>query len=401
MSVAVAEGRNANPKGRCSRWIWHLFPHVCLTFSLIVYTMLGALMFQQIEKKKNPYDESMEFRAVVHEVVKTVQNHTGPSMQQDFLNEIEKILKTFNTKKQHNQNWTFYGSLLFCCTVFTTVGYGQIYPVTTEGKVACILYALVGIPLMLLLISDVGDMLAVLLSKAYARLSLFFKQLVLNCLRRLQRDGKALPTHQKQAASADDTYNFSPDVVVQESLDIQQVIRTQASFRRKSFQLRNNKEIFDQIIVKENFKHLGENFKSSLTKSSSCPELDRVHQQTDKFFIDIGQEMDKFKVPLLVILLVVFGYIVICSQILRQWENELKPFDAFYFTFITLTTIGFGDIVPKHPMYFMLIFLFIVMGMAILSMAFKLGQSQIVCFYRRCIKCLSMGKVIHKDLESM
>ncbi|XP_052009412.1 potassium channel subfamily K member 18 [Xyrauchen texanus] len=398
MSVAVEEGRKSNAKGRCATWMWRLFPHVCLILSLIVYTTLGALMFCQIEK--NHFNESAEFRAVVRKVVETVQNHTESSMQQDLLNNIETILKAFSTKKEQNQNWTFYGSLFFCCTVFTTVGYGQMYPVTTEGKVACIFYAMVGIPLMLLVISDVGDMLAVLLSKVYARLSLFFNQLVLNCLRSLQSDSKESPPHQVQGSPAEDIYTFSKDVVVHETMDIQRVIRTQSSFRNKSLQLRNNKEIFDRIIVKENFKLQRERFKSSRTKSSSCPELDRVPLQTGKLFTDIGQEMDHFKSPLLVILLVVFGYMVICSQILKRWEKEMDHFDAFYFTFITLTTIGFGDIVPKHPMYFMVTFFFIIMGMAIMSMAFKLGQSKIVSFYRRCIMCLSMGNVLHKDLES-
>lgn len=268
-----------------------------------------------------------------------------------------------------------------------------MYPVTYEGKVACILYAMVGIPLMLIVISDVGDILAVLLSKAYTRLSLFFREQKLHrsCI---HRDDKA--SSPKQDADTDATYMFSQDVLMPEARNIQQVIKTQ-SLRRTSQQKRNNKEIFDRMIIKKNFK-----LKTTLTKSCSCPDLDRMPptKAGSKLFIGIGQEMDRFKVPLLVILLVVFAYMVICSLILRCWEN-LDYFDAFYFTFITLTTIGFGDIVPEHPNYFMVTFLFIVTGMAIMSMAFKLGQSQIVSFYRRCIKTVSMGKVgIHKDLDS-
>ncbi|XP_073682661.1 potassium channel subfamily K member 18 [Garra rufa] len=275
--------------------------------------------------------------------------------------------------------------------------YGRMYPVTFEGKVACILYAMVGIPLMLLVISDVGDILAVLLSKAYTRLSLFVRQRKLHrsCN---QRHEKASPPKQVQGADTEGTYMFSQDVVVHETKNIQQAIKTQASFRRTSLQIRNNKEIFDRMIFTENLK-----LKTALTKSSSCSDLDRFqHPKTNsKLFIGIGQEMNHFKVPLLVILLVVFAYMVVCSQILRRWEKQMDHFDAFYFTFITLTTIGFGDIVPEHPKYFMVTFLFIITGMAILSMAFKLGQSQIVSFYRRGIRCVSMGKVgIHNEPDS-
>ncbi|KAK7152939.1 hypothetical protein R3I93_010995 [Phoxinus phoxinus] len=272
-----------------------------------------------------------------------------------------------------------------------------MYPVTHKGKVACILYAMVGIPLMLLVISDVGDFLAVFLSKAYTRLSLFFSRCMAHRSWSLQRHEKSSPPQQVQGADTDTTYMFN-HVVVHETMNIQKMIRTHSSVRRTSLQRRNNKETFDRIIVKESFR-----VKNSMTKSFSCPDLDRMDSPINcsKLFTGIGEKMDRFNVPLLVILMVVFAYMVVCSQILRCWEKEMDHFDAFYFTFITLTTIGFGDIVPKHPKYLMVTFLFIIMGMAIMSMAFKLGQSQIINCYRRCIKCLSMGKIgIHKDLNS-
>lgn len=269
-----------------------------------------------------------------------------------------------------------------------------MYPITYAGKVACILYAMIGIPLMLLVISDVGDILAVLLSKAYTRLSQVFGQLVQKRSWTLHKDSKTPSSHQGQSAVG----NYKQDALIHDTMTIQQIIRPKSSIKRYSSHRYTNKEVFDWIIVKENFK-----LKGALTKSCSCPELDRMShpRKGSKLFTDIGQEMDRFNVPMLVILLVVFAYMVICSQILTCWETQMNPFDAFYFIFITLTTIGFGDIVPKHPKNFLVTSLFIVMGMAVMSMAFKLGQSRIVCCYRRFIKCLSMGKVgMHKDLES-
>lgn len=257
------------------------------------------------------------------------------------------------------------------------------------------MYAMVGIPLMLLVISDVGDILAVLLSKAYARLSLILRRIRQNRSWSLQKDSKTPLPLQVQN---DGTYTLKQDVEMHDTLAIQQAIRPRSSLKRNSLQCHTNKEVFDRIIIKEKFK-----LKSDLTKSCSCPELDRMkHTQKDlRLFTNIGQKMDRFNVPLLVILLMVFGYMLICSQILSYWETQMKPFDAFYFTFITLTTIGFGDILPQHPKYFMVTFVFIIMGMAVMSMAFKLGQSKIVCCYRRFIKSLSMGKVgMDKDQYS-
>lgn len=75
MSVEVEEERKSDPKGRCARLIWRLFPHVFLIVSLILYAVLGAQIFQQIEKRTN--NESERIRAAVQKVVETVQNHTG------------------------------------------------------------------------------------------------------------------------------------------------------------------------------------------------------------------------------------------------------------------------------------------------------------------------------------
>ncbi|XP_055029100.2 potassium channel subfamily K member 18 [Misgurnus anguillicaudatus] len=388
MSVAIKEGRKSNPKGNCAKWIWCLFPHVFLILSLIAYAALGAEIFKQIENGSS-FNKSEEIRKVLDKVEETLGNRTGVSTQQ-IVNKIQPILKDLNDL---NQTWNFYGSLFFCCTVFTTIGYGQMYPVTIAGKVACILYAMIGIPLMLLVISDVGDILAVLLSKAYTQLRQVFGQLVQKRSWRLHKDSKTPSSHQGQSAVG----NYKQDALLHDTITIQQIIQPKSSIKRHSSHRYTNKEVFDWIIVKEDFK-----LKSALTKSYSCPELDRMSRppKGSKLFTDIGQKMDRFNVPLLVILLVVFAYMLICSQILSCWEDNMNPFDAFYFTFITLTTIGFGDIVPKHPKYFLVTFLFIIMGMAVLSMAFKLSQSRIVCCYRRFIKCLSMGKVgTHKDLE--
>jgi len=45
-------------------------------------------------------------------------------------------------------HWTFFGSLFFVCTLLTTLGYGTIYPGTTEGQLFTIIFAIIGIPTM-------------------------------------------------------------------------------------------------------------------------------------------------------------------------------------------------------------------------------------------------------------
>ncbi|XP_062375732.1 potassium channel subfamily K member 18 [Sardina pilchardus] len=373
--MSVATKGNPSERSRCYTFFWRLFPHVFLILSLIAYGVLGALVFWKIEGGRELTDQQA-YRGFVSKLI-----------DQANASDVDRMLRT-ELKAiwlQHPDKWSFYGSLFFCCTVFTTVGYGEIYPVTMAGKLICILYAMVGIPLMLLVITDVGDVLARFFSRGYHHLHKLARLL----RRRRQRRKRAL---------ADGTYTFSHEVVVREPLDLKQVLRAQASVKRKSVQLFNNQKIFERLIAREKLGRAG-----PLLRSRSCPELNRAPTTSYHLWdLDgIGTDMDQLNVPMLLILLVVFAYILFGGLVLPLWETEFKIFDAFYFCFITLTTIGFGDIVPSHPKFFMLTFVFIISGMAIMSMAFKLGQSTIISCYRRCMRCISRGRVkyefIHDD----
>lgn len=274
-------------------------------------------------------------------------------------------------------------------SVSTFAGYGEIYPVTLLGKVVCVLYAMVGIPLMLLVILDVGDFLALLMSRSYVHIHTFCKSL------RSQRWSPWRANKKSRSATHwaldDGTIVFSRDVVACDLLDIQQVVHNQSDVRQKSIQLQNNKEIFDKILARENLLRKG-----PLLRTLSCPELDRLPRPPGGAIWDfsgLGDGMEMLDVPFVVIILIVFAYIFFVGKILPLWETEFEGFDSYYFCFITLTTIGFGDIVPNHPKFFMLTSLFIIVGMAIMSMAFKLSQTRIVLFYHHFFRFISRGKV--------
>lgn len=40
-------------------------------------------------------------------------------------------------------------------------------------------------------------------------------------------------------------------------------------------------------------------------------------------------------------------YIAVGSFLFISWEHDWSFFDGFYFCFVTMTTIGFGDLVPS------------------------------------------------------
>jgi len=52
-------------------------------------------------------------------------------------------------------------------SVVTTIGYGHIAPKTELGQLVLIVYALVGIPLMLMFLANIGDAMAKFFRTAY------------------------------------------------------------------------------------------------------------------------------------------------------------------------------------------------------------------------------------------
>ncbi|CDW61056.1 TWiK family of potassium channels protein 18 [Trichuris trichiura] len=56
--------------------------------------------------------------------------------------------------------WSFMDSLFYTFTLITTIGFGNISPRTGGGKLATIVYGLVGIPVILTLLDEVGKLLS-------------------------------------------------------------------------------------------------------------------------------------------------------------------------------------------------------------------------------------------------
>ncbi|XP_031408047.1 potassium channel subfamily K member 17-like [Meleagris gallopavo] len=55
--------------------------------------------------------------------------------------------------------WDFSGSFFFSISAVTTIGYGNLSPSTAAGRIFCILFALFGIPLNLVLMNEIGQLM--------------------------------------------------------------------------------------------------------------------------------------------------------------------------------------------------------------------------------------------------
>ncbi len=283
-------------------------------------------------------------------------------------------------------------------------------------------YALIGMPLFLLYLANIGDILA----KA-------FKWTYSTCCRmrqaRQQRRNKAggaggevrqahfrtevgdqvfeIPYDDESGEEEEEEEDQSGDgpvrlmVTHEEDEEQSEVDQSAESTSVKSSSSSDNQIVMirrriddseieegDEIVVDEEDEEYyyegGGELSRSLSRSdsggSSSPEREKLSHTT---------------VPVSLSLLVMVSYIILGAFLFAAWE-QWTVLDGFYFCFITLSTIGFGDFVPGSSFekedgggeasgvsdlinpQFIFCTVYILLGMAVIAMCFNLMQEKVV-----------------------
>nr|XP_004471612.2 potassium channel subfamily K member 18 [Dasypus novemcinctus] len=367
---------------RCLEALGKLLPHLCFLSSLVTYALAGAALFSAIEGGQDLRAEQQEFEEFLANLCSILKcNGTVEDVEKQSVREQLKKVKAHWLNRP--TDWSFLSSLFFCCTVFTTVGYGHIYPVTRLGKYLCMLYALFGIPLMFLVLTDTGDLLATVLSKSYRR----FRKL-LSLSPRLSTWCPRLPRKRTPDVKPVD------EAVPRITIDAEEPPSPKPG-RCPAAQSRNE-ELFERLLAQDRQNTLKPPG-PGLERSSSCPQL--VRGQLSYSIIsnldEVGRGVETLDVPLPIIVLIVFAYISCAAAVLPCWEKHLDFENAFYFCFVTLTTIGFGDTILEHPNFFMFFSIYIIVGMEIVFIAFKLVQNRLIHTYKNLMLFFAKGKFYH------
>ncbi|KAL3086118.1 hypothetical protein niasHS_009688 [Heterodera schachtii] len=89
------------------------------------------------------------------------------------------------------------------------------------------------------------------------------------------------------------------------------------------------------------------------------------------------QLVEERKIPALLVLAILVLYTALGGVLMSQLE-PWSFFTSFYWSFITMTTVGFGDLMPRREHYTALILLYIVLGLAITTMCIDLVGIQYI-----------------------
>ncbi|XP_068609799.1 potassium channel subfamily K member 3a [Brachionichthys hirsutus] len=122
---------------------------LALIASTFTYLFVGAAIFDALEsKQETTHRRELDLRKA--QLLRTF------NLSAEGFDDLEKVVLQLKPHKAGVQ-WEFAGSFYFAITVITTIGYGHAAPSTDGGKGFCMLYALLGIPLTLVMFQSVGE----------------------------------------------------------------------------------------------------------------------------------------------------------------------------------------------------------------------------------------------------
>uniref|UniRef100_A0A3Q1G863 Potassium channel, subfamily K, member 15 n=1 Tax=Acanthochromis polyacanthus TaxID=80966 RepID=A0A3Q1G863_9TELE len=122
---------------------------VSLILSIVFYLFIGAAVFDALESES----ESSRKKALEQKLNELKKKY---GFSEDDYREIERVILQSEPHRAGRQ-WKFAGSFYFAITVITTIGYGHAVPCTDAGKAFCMFYAVVGIPLTLVMFQSLGE----------------------------------------------------------------------------------------------------------------------------------------------------------------------------------------------------------------------------------------------------
>lgn len=340
-----------------------LFSNVGIVCLVVGYTIAGAFLFTHIEGRTSldVAGNVIKLRNLTAATLWELTSKENVFSEKLWKAKVKDILENYQKKVVsaikngydgvEENKWTFAGAFLYSLTVITTIGYGNICPRTKWGKVATIVYAIIGMPLFLLYLSNIGDILARSFKWTYARCCLC------KCRRRPYGAASARTSSNELAAKRDkwqivNTYGGEVDT---SSLDVEGTLPRDDDNDGGNEGDSNGKD--------------GDN--------ESDENYDPQH----------------VTVPLTLCLAIMVGYIWGGAILFSVWE-DWNILDGSYFCFVSLSTIGFGDFVPGDEIYsgqgldlsFIICSMYLMLGMALIAMCFNLMQEEVIAKIRSLMR---------------
>lgn len=302
---------------------------VCLAFG---YCFVGGVFFRILEGW-HEVRHKCQLQRTRHDIIEELwesstylERDVWITLARDRFADFEKAVRVAKEQggietPSTQRVWSFWGSLHYALTVITSIGYGHIVPNTDTGRALTMVYAAIGIPLLLMVLADLG--------KVFTRTIKFLWAFV----RRFYYTGSC------------------------------RAVRSTAPLKAVG-------KVFHHLSG----RGVAEDTTGRWSESAEPPP----------FAVD-----ENFDLPVSIALVLLLLYILAGGLMFFQWEEDWSFFQAVYFVFISLSTIGFGDFVPTHPAFMMATFVYLLFGLALTSMCINVVQESLSHTFKKATTKLS------------
>uniref|UniRef100_A0A2K5SBC2 Potassium two pore domain channel subfamily K member 17 n=1 Tax=Cebus imitator TaxID=2715852 RepID=A0A2K5SBC2_CEBIM len=164
------------PKGRAQGCGCVMSSTVLLLLAYLAYLALGTSVFWTLEGRA-AQDSSRSFQRDKWALLENFTCLDRPAL--DSL--IRDIIQAYKNGASLLSNttsmgrWEFVGSFFFSVSTVTTIGYGNLSPNTMAARLFCIFFALVGIPLNLVVLNRLGHLMQQGVDRCASRLGVTWK----------------------------------------------------------------------------------------------------------------------------------------------------------------------------------------------------------------------------------
>lgn len=174
---SLSVNRKEKCKDFCRKTIAFMCTQVGVGGLIVAYALVGAASFisietddklidityvEEVKKVRDKYASELWALAEKNNALfnETMWENQMNIKLLDYQNYLVTMIKKGYDGRTIKQMWSFPAALMFCLSVFSMIGYGNMYPRTEWGKATTVIYATFGIPLYILYFLNMGKVLA-------------------------------------------------------------------------------------------------------------------------------------------------------------------------------------------------------------------------------------------------
>jgi hypothetical protein len=228
-----------------------------------------------------------------------------------------------------DSKWTFFSSLLFTITLMSTVGFGHVAPQTWEGRVVCVCFATIGIPIYMLCVAHLSRTLKRMIEILYIKIdSINPIKIYIDQWKEKRKEKKRTARLKKKKLRKEkmknkNKKNEQPNILLV-SKDDNSIHSELAITNRNSF------------LMKETDEYSYYDSDETYDSDDDDDDDNDGNIEYEEYFI--GNSSNVFEVPLWIAIIII-NICVVGGTILFTLTEEWNIYESFYFLCVTLSTI--------------------------------------------------------------